>query len=250
MISKIKKINYLCALIVGTLLASPILAEPNTQSTTASSNASFQSNSTQSNDFQADENGFYVGAQLYVSDKVNALLRYEPAPNVRSAGNLHPGDSVEFRGYSRDKRYSQVISGGQTYWMRTGDLQSTPAAINQLEKYKQRIEELNTKLQDLQKESAELMNTDQGQEITKLNAELNALKDENTTLKQTLAEQQDELTRLNEQQNTQNQEGISRELDMQMRWWLQGALIALGGAIAGIIFIMLPRPRRQKNNRY
>lgn len=32
---------------------------------------------------------------------------------------------------------------------------------------------------------------------------------------------------------------------MQMRWWLQGALIALCGAIIGIIFVYIPRPGKK-----
>lgn len=238
-------------MVVSTFFASSVFAAPNAVPSDPQAPITASTDASKSANAQTDENGFYVGAQIYVSDNVNALLRYEPAPNVRSAGNLHPGDIVEFRGYSRDKRYSQVISGGQTYWMRTGDLQSTPAAVNQLESYKSKINELNASLTKLQKENAELLNSDQGQEITKLNNELSSLREENNSLKQNIANMQEELSRFNEQSpNAEDQAELSRELDMQMRWWLQGALIALGGAIAGIIFIMLPRPRRQKNNRY
>ena len=42
----------------------------------------------------------------------------------------------------------------------------------------------------------------------------------------------------------------TRELDMQMRWWLQGSLIALGGAVAGVIFVFIPRPGRKRRERY
>ncbi len=41
-----------------------------------------------------------------------------------------------------------------------------------------------------------------------------------------------------------------KELDMQMRWWLQGALIALCGAIIGIIFVYIPRPGKKKQIRF
>ena len=42
----------------------------------------------------------------------------------------------------------------------------------------------------------------------------------------------------------------TKELDMQMRWWLQGALIALCGAIIGIIFVYIPRPGKKKQIRF
>ena len=38
---------------------------------------------------------------------------------------------------------------------------------------------------------------------------------------------------------------------MQMRWWMQGAIIALAGAIVGVILVFIPRPsRKQKRERY
>ena len=43
----------------------------------------------------------------------------------------------------------------------------------------------------------------------------------------------------------------TKDLDMQMRWWMQGAIIALCGAIAGVVFVFIPRPsRKQKRDRY
>ena len=43
----------------------------------------------------------------------------------------------------------------------------------------------------------------------------------------------------------------TKDLDMQMRWWMQGAIIAFCGAIAGVIFVFIPRPtRKQKRERY
>ena len=43
----------------------------------------------------------------------------------------------------------------------------------------------------------------------------------------------------------------TKDLDMQMRWWMQGAIIALAGAIVGVILFFIPRPsRKQKRERY
>ena len=192
----------------------------------------------------ADENGFYAGARIYISDKVNALLRAEPAANVRSVGVLHPGDQVIFVAYNKDRRFAQVKANGDTYWMRTGDLQSSPAAVNQLES-------MQNQMATLKEQIDALSNTDSGREIEELKAQVESLKEENSNLKQALTQKEESITRLREEAKTSiiNAEE-NRELDMQMRWWIQGALIALGGAVAGIIFMMLPRPRRQRLNRY
>ena len=250
MISKLKNVKptILGLLISASLFSLCVEAAPTDESVTMRENIGALENT--SNDIK-DENGFYPGSRIYVSDQVNALLRFEPAANLRSAGALHPGDTVEFKSYSRDKRFAQIVWDGKTYWMRTGDLQSAPAAVNQVEEYKARLAQLNEENEKIKAEAEELKKTDQGQEIIKLNSQIQALKDENSSLRQALADQQSVVNRQNEQlQSSDHQDALSRELDMQMRWWLQGALIALGGAVAGIIFILLPRPRRQKNNRY
>ena len=38
--------------------------------------------------------------------------------------------------------------------------------------------------------------------------------------------------------------------DMQLRWWKEGGLIAGIGALAGVILVYLPRPRRRREDYY
>lgn len=219
--------------------SSSVLAEENNVQSLNNSTAQTQHNSQ-----STDENGFYAGASIYISDKVNALLRAEPAANVRSIGVLHPGDRVIFVGYNSDRRFAQVKANGGTYWMRVGDLQSSPAAVNQLENMQAQIETLKGQVEALS-------NTDSGREIEELKAQVESLREENNNLKQALSQKEESIVKLREEAKISiiNAEE-NRELDMQMRWWIQGAMIALGGAVAGIIFMMLPRPRRQRQNRY
>ncbi len=192
---------------------------------------------------QADENGFYSGLEIYVSDNVNALLRSGPGSNYRTTGVLHPGDQVTFLGYSRDKRFTQIKSNDETLWMRTADLQAKPAAVNQLATLKQELEETKAKLQELQ-------SADSGRELEQLKAEIAGLKQENEKLHQVLSSKDSEIGNISSKLSEQNTSPESRELDMQMRWWVQGALIALGGALVGMFFMLLPRPRRQRRDRY
>ncbi len=192
---------------------------------------------------QADENGFYSGLEIYVSDNVNALLRSGPGSNYRTTGVLHPGDQVTFLGYSRDKRFTQIKSNDETLWMRTADLQAKPAAVNQLATLKQELEETKAKLQELQ-------SADSGRELEQLKAEIAGLKQKNEKLHQVLSSKDSEIGNISSKLSEQNTSPESRELDMQMRWWVQGALIALGGALVGMFFMLLPRPRRQRRDRY
>lgn len=192
---------------------------------------------------QPDENGFYSGLEVYVSDNVNALLRSGPGSNYRTTGVLHPGDQVTFLGYSRDKRFAQIQSNGDTLWMRAADLQAKPAAVNQLASLKHELENTKAQLKELQ-------SADSGRELEQLKAEITGLKQENEKLHQVLSSKDSEIGNISSKLSEQNTSPESRELDMQMRWWVQGALIALGGALVGIFFMLLPRPRRQRRDRY
>ncbi len=205
---------------------------------------------------QPDENGYYQGAGIYVSDNVNALLRSGPANGYRTTGVLHPGDQVTFSRYSPDKRFIEVVTqDGRRVWMRFADLQPNPAAKNQLEQLKAEIEELKRELEQAQQQPAPASeaaprqdgaaDSDKNASEASLNEEIASLKAENDRLRKAVEEAS---------QGAPAAQGAAgdtrRELDLQMRWWLQGALIALGGAIAGIILVMLPKPRRKRRERF
>ena len=68
---------------------------------------------------------------------------------------------------------------------------------------------------------------------------------------QAIAQKDETIANLDEMRRDYADKLETKELDMQMRWWLQGAVIALAGAIVGIIFIYIPRPNRKvKRERY
>ena len=77
------------------------------------------------------------------------------------------------------------------------------------------------------------------------------LEKENAQLKDTLAKQNSQIEELDATRRDYADKLETKELDMQMRWWLQGAIIALCGAIIGIICVYIPRPnRKRKMNRF
>ena len=82
-------------------------------------------------------------------------------------------------------------------------------------------------------------------------AKLEKLEKENAQLKDTLAKQNSQIEELDATRRDYADKLETKELDMQMRWWLQGAIIALCGAIIGIICVYIPRPnRKRKMNRF
>lgn len=216
-----------------------------------------------------DEHGYYKGARIYVSDQVNALLRSGPGSSYRTVGVLHPGDEVLFSRYSSDGKFIEVkIPDGRTVWMRFGDLQAKPAARALLSELQEENERLKQQLDDAvnalnaakqpvaeppappaeetaKDDAAAAAEENPGTAGAELGAALEKLRQENEDLRAELAAAK-EATK-----EPVSSEGCStRDLDLQMRWWLQGALIALGGFIAGLIFVALPKPRRRRTPKY
>lgn len=81
-------------------------------------------------------------------------------------------------------------------------------------------------------------------------AKVEKLEKENAALKEQLSKQNNQLEDLDATRRDYADKLETKELDMQMRWWLQGALIALCGAIIGIIFVYIPRPGKKKQIRF
>ena len=61
-----------------------------------------------------------------------------------------------------------------------------------------------------------------------------------------MEEQMKETTELNEELKGRLE---TKDLDKQLKWWTRGGIIALSGALVGVILVYLPRPRR-RNRRY
>ena len=83
-------------------------------------------------------------------------------------------------------------------------------------------------------------------------SKLEVLEKENNELKKQLQARNEAFEDLDAQRREMKDKLQTRDQDMQMRWWMQGAIIAFCGAIIGIICVYIPRPgnNRKKSNRY
>ena len=88
-------------------------------------------------------------------------------------------------------------------------------------------------------------------ELKSTREELARLTRENAELKSSITNKDETIAELDELYRDYAERLETKDLDMQMRWWLQGAIIALCGAVVGVIFVFIPRPsRKQKRERY
>lgn len=192
---------------------------------------------------QPDERGFIVGGPVYVSDKSKVWTRSGPGEGYRLTGSRVGGDKLTFLRYSDNGRWAQLQDEDNTFWMNLESLTPEICGDPLVEQLRQEIDALKYRLDNYDNE---LM-----VRAKKAEDALNKLTKENAELKATLVNKEATITELDELYRDYAERLETKDLDMQMRWWLQGAIIALGGAIAGIIFVFIPRPTRsKKRDRY
>lgn len=241
----IKNILSLTLMCSSLLLANSAFAEDTTDSTTQTSAQSSQSNNSQAEikvTKPATVEESQVGDEVYVSEAANVWLRTCPSANCRIVQATHVGEKFKFIKMSEDKKFALVEGDGKQLWMQTRDLQTEPCG-------KAKVEILEGQVAKLQND---LDNYDSivAKDYQVAKAKVEKLEKENAALKEQLSKQNNQLEDLDATRRDYADKLETKELDMQMRWWLQGALIALCGAIIGIIFVYIPRPGKKKQVRF
>ena len=241
----IKNILSLTLMCSSLLLANSAFAEDTTDSTTQTSAQSSQSDNSQTEikvTKPATVEESQVGDEVYVSEAANIWLRTCPSANCRIVQATHVGEKFKFIKMSDDKKFVLVEGDGKQLWMQTRDLQTEPCG-------KAKVEILEGQVAKLQND---LDNYDSivAKDYQVAKAKVEKLEKENAALKEQLSKQNNQLEDLDATRRDYADKLETKELDMQMRWWLQGALIALCGAIIGIIFVYIPRPGKKKQVRF
>ncbi len=186
-----------------------------------------------------------VGDTLYVSENASVWMRGCPKPTCGIVKTSHVGDKVRFEKVSQDGKYILVTDEetSSKVWMQAKDLQTTPCGKAEVDVLKGKIDELKNSLENYDSEIAA--------NYRAAKAKIEKLEKENAALKSTLGAQTDKIEELDAERREFADKLETKDLDMQMRWWLQGAVIAFCGAIIGIICVYIPRPNSKKNrNRF
>lgn len=241
----IKNILSLTLMCSSLVFANPAFAEDATDSTTQTSAQSTQTDNSQAEikvSKPATVEESQVGDEVYVSEAANVWLRTCPSANCRIVQATHVGEKFKFIKMSDDKKFALVEGDGKQLWMQTRDLQTEPCG-------KAKVEILEGQVAKLQND---LDNYDSivAKDYQAAKAKVEKLEKENAALKEQLSKQNNQLEDLDATRRDYADKLETKELDMQMRWWLQGALIALCGAIIGIIFVYIPRPGKKKQVRF
>ena len=111
-------------------------------------------------------------------------------------------------------------------------------------------------MEELTRENAELkykldnIDSENARELREKKKELDQLKVAHAALEKEQQSQVEELKEARALKADLDAQLKTREQEMQIRWWKNGALIAGAGAIIGVILVYLPRPRRKRDDYY
>ncbi len=187
---------------------------------------------------QPDANGFYKGATVYVSENASVWKRNGPGVNYGILAAKHVGDPLTFIRYSESGKFVEISDGDGRGWMQVKDVQAEPCGKALIDLMQEKINELEHRLSNYDSELNRQYQASQKR--------LEKLETENKGMKKAIEEKDLTIQQLDKQRRNYEDRLQTKELDMQMRWWVQGALIALGGAVIGIVFIFIPSPRRSR----
>lgn len=182
------------------------------------------------------------GETIYVSDHNRIWTRSGPSSRYRINGSVRIGDKLTFL-EERGKFYKVRSEDGKEFWMQSDTLQVEPCGYTYTEDLQKQVKELTYKLENYDNELSRNYQTAQKR--------LERLEKENAGMKEAILQKDATIQQLDEQRRSYAESLETKDLDMQMRWWMQGAMIALGGAILGAIFIFITRPRlKRRRDRY
>ena len=182
------------------------------------------------------------GVTVYVSDHNRIWTRSGPSSRYRINGSVRIGDKLTFL-EERGKFYKVRSEDGKEFWMQSDTLQVEPCGYTLTEDLQKQVNDLTYKLENYDTELSRNYQT--------AKKRLERLEKENSGMKEAILQKDATIQQLDEQRRSYAESLETKDLDMQMRWWMQGAMIALGGAILGAIFIFIPRPRlKRRRDRY
>ena len=182
------------------------------------------------------------GVTVYVSDHNRIWTRSGPTTRHRITGSARIGDKLTFLEAS-GKFYKVRNENGKELWMQADTLQVEPCGYTLTEDLQKQVNNLTYKLENY--------DTELSRNYQAAKKRLERLEIENAGMKEAILQKDATIQQLDEQRRSYAESLETTDLDMQMRWWMQGAMIALGGAILGAIFIFIPRPRlKRRRDRY
>lgn len=174
---------------------------------------------------KAESQGSY-----FISEDLYTFMHSGAGKQFRIIGSVNASTPVILLETSADGTFVKIRDDRE----REGWIEASTLAQGQTSQ--QIIDELNQKLVEV----SGSINSDK--------AEISRLSDEIDSLRQQLSEQQRTVLEANKQRDVLQQQldGYTDEIEMQ--WFINGALVAGGGLLLGVILTFLPRRKKRQDN--
>ncbi|MDR5898615.1 TIGR04211 family SH3 domain-containing protein [Halomonas vilamensis] len=176
----------------------------------------------------------------WVSDELSTYVRSGPTDGYRIVGTLTAGEQVQVLESSGD--YTRVRnSEGDTVWVLSNELQSSPSASEQLPALETRVEELTDELEGI--------NSAWEQRVASMTETLEMREGRIAELQNRNAALDQESDQLRQQVRSLQARLDTQEEDLLLRYFMYGGGVAGAGLVVGLIVPHLPR-RRKKRDRW
>ncbi|WP_427979225.1 TIGR04211 family SH3 domain-containing protein [Agarivorans sp.] len=176
----------------------------------------------------------------YISDDLYVFIHSGPSNQYRIIGTVNAGTQINQVDYNQETEYAKItLDNGREGWVEAKFLNRSPGLAAQLEQVKSQLEKSEAALKQ-QLEQSETASADRVQQIEVQQQQIEQLQASNDQLNERL------------QQVTEQNVQIQRELDtkdesVQMQWFINGAGVAAGGLILGLILPLIPRRKKRDN---
>ncbi|MDN6179961.1 MAG: TIGR04211 family SH3 domain-containing protein [Halomonadaceae bacterium] len=178
--------------------------------------------------------------QSWVSEELTTYVRSGPTDGYRIVGTLSAGEQVQ--ALETSGKYTRVKSqSGDTVWILSDELKSTPSAREKLPKLETQVTELSNELDNINETWEERVSS-MKQGIETRTERISELEARNESLDGDSEAQREKVRALNARLDTQ-------EEDLLMRYFMYGGGVAGAGLLVGLIVPHLPR-RRKKRDRW
>ncbi|WP_218311613.1 TIGR04211 family SH3 domain-containing protein [Alteromonas antoniana] len=165
----------------------------------------------------------------YIRDDLFVFLHAGPGRNYRILGSIEAGTPITLLDTNREEEFSQVKDDeGRTGWVETRYVSNTISMAEQLPLLSEQLADSQTSLQ--------------------------AVRNENTQLRQQLSEARQTVAQLTQQTEEQAREvtALSAKIeradqDELVRWFTRGGLVAGAGILLGVILTYLPKKRKRSD---
>lgn len=178
----------------------------------------------------------------YISDELSTWVRSGPGDQYRLVGKVNAGDQVTVLQTNPDSKYAQIRdSEGRTTWIPLSQLSDTPSLRTQVPQLQQQVKQLTDRLANIDN-SWNQRTADMQKKVAGSDSAIDALKQENQTLKNSLIVAQKKVAAANVQLDDKQRAII-------MQWFMYGGGVMGLGLLLGLL---LPRmiPRRKSNDRW